>query len=140
MVVLYFGTIDALFITGLCILILSFAAAVCAITFIATELKEWLANKNGRQIASLDYRDLTIFPSNNDYSNRAVFLPILKITKIQKLVDDVKHCDVEIIVEENNQCRTYVLRNVNNPDRLITVFNDAKSFVIERKKEDKKAN
>lgn len=134
------GEINALFTTGICVLIVSGAALLTVVVLIIINLGEWLKSKDGRQIALLDYRELTIYPIKNDYSNRAIFLPILKITKIKKLADDIKHCDVEIIVEENDQTRTYVLRNVNNPDRLITVFNDAKSFVIERKKENKESN
>lgn len=136
-----YSEVDAgLHIAGIITLGLSIGLVLFEIIFIAINLREWIENKSGRQIASLDYRDLTIYPGKNDYSNRAVFLPVLKITKIQKMANDVKHCDVEIVVEENNQSRTYVLRNANNPDRLITVFNDAKSFIVERKKEDKKAN
>ncbi len=140
MISLSSNTNDFLFIAGIYILIFSGAALISVMILIVINLGEWLRSKDGRQIALLDYRELTIYPRKNDYSNRAIFLPILKITKIQKLVDDVKHCDVEVVIEENEQNRTYVLRNVNNPDRLITVFNNAKSFVIERKKENKELN
>lgn len=126
----------ALGIIGLIALMLSGGVLLSISIMFIINLKDWIQSKDGRDIARLDYKDLTIYPNKNDYSNRAIFLPVSKITKIQKLADDVLHCDVEIIIEENEQTRRYVLSNVNNPDRLITVFNGAKEFLNNIKKEE----